>query len=214
LDHVDYDNDGDQDLLMGNMGLNSKIKASKQEPVNLYLEDFDQNGKLDAIMTITSDGAEFIFNAGSALQRQIPSIGSSLAADDLDLAEAIRLSVVELRSGVFINDGKSFHFQPFPNLMQVSFIQDFLVADLDKNGSPDILSVGNLYPATMQEGRYASSRGALLTGFPQSPQVLAYSQTGISIRGDTRGVARLNFQGQDLILIAQNDDSIMWLKQR
>jgi hypothetical protein len=214
LDHVDYDNDGDQDLLMGNMGLNSKIKASKQEPVNLYLEDFDQNGKLDAIMTITSDGAEFIFNTGSALQRQIPSIGSSLAADDLDLAEAIRLSVVELRSGVFINDGKSFHFQPFPNLMQVSFIQDFLVADLDKNGSPDILSVGNLYPATMQEGRYASSRGALLTGFPQSPQVLAYSQTGISIRGDTRGVDRLNFQGQDLILIAQNDDSIMWLKQR
>ena len=226
VDHVDYDHDGDQDLLLGNLGLNSKIKASVQYPVNLYLEDFDQNGKLDAIITTTSNGQESIFSPRILLERQIPVIGSSLPSNMLfvdasptDLFgerffETKKASVVELRSGIFINDGSRFRFEPFPNLMQISVIQDFLVTDLTKDGLSDILSVGNLYPASMKEGRYAASRGSLLTGLPNSVELLSYQRSGISIRGDTRGISKLNFQGQDLLMVAQNNDSVMWLKKR
>ncbi|MCZ6693801.1 MAG: VCBS repeat-containing protein, partial [Bacteroidetes bacterium] len=53
---VDIDNDGDPDYLAGNMGLNSKIKASQKEPATLFVHDFDTNGTLDPIICYYKDG--------------------------------------------------------------------------------------------------------------------------------------------------------------
>ena len=39
------DNDGDIDLVAGNLGLNSRLKASAKEPVRLYYNDFDETEK-------------------------------------------------------------------------------------------------------------------------------------------------------------------------
>jgi hypothetical protein len=74
INFIDIDEDGDMDLLGGNLGLNTKLKASKQEPINLYLQDFDRNGKLDAIMTMGSKSNESIFTTKSILESQIPSL--------------------------------------------------------------------------------------------------------------------------------------------
>ena len=226
VSHMDYDGDGDQDLLLGNMGLNSKLKASTEYPLNLYLEDFDQNGKLDAVMTVTGPEAESIFSSPVLLERQIPSIASTLPSDliiaeasltDLfgdELLKANKLSVTELRSGVFINNGTNFHFEPFPNIMQISFLRDFLINDLTGDGSPEILAAGNLYASSMQEGRYAADRGSVITGFPNHPTILPNRETGISLRGDIRRIAHLDYQGQDLVMVARNNSSIMWFKRK
>jgi len=173
INHADYDGDGDQDLLVGNMGLNSKLKATNKRTLNLYLNDFDQNGKLDPVMIFTAGGEESIFASREVLESQIPSIGPKFPTNrafaeaspkDIfgdGLSQAIKLTVKELRSGVFINDGNGFHFEPFPNAMQISFIQDFLIADFNADGLMDIFSAGNLFASSMQEGRYAADRGSI-----------------------------------------------------
>ena len=226
INHADYDGDGDEDLLVGNMGLNSKLKATKKRPLNLYLDDFDQNGKLDAVMTYTIMGEEFIFASRDVLESQIPSIESKFRTNksfaeaspkDIfgdGLSQAEKLTVKELRSGVFINDGNGFHFEPFPNSMQTSFIQDFLVADFNADGLMDIFSAGNLFASSMQEGRYAADRGSIITGLSDNHQVLSNHDTGISLRGDIRHIELLNYQGNELIMVVRNNDSIQWLKRR
>jgi len=226
INHADYDGDGDQDLLVGNMGLNSKLKASRKRPLNLYLNDFDQNGKLDAVMTFTTKGKESIFASRDVLESQIPSIRSKFPTNKAfaeaslkdifgdGLSQAIKLTVKELRSGVFINDGNGFHFEPFHNTMQISFIQDFLVADFNADGLMDIFSVGNLYASSMQEGRYAADRGSIITGLSNNHKILSNHDTGISIRGDIRHIESLNYQGNELIMVVRNNDSIQWLKRR
>jgi len=122
--------------------------------------------------------------------------------------------VNELRSGVFINDGNGFHFEPFPNIMQISFIQDFLIADINADGLMDIFSAGNLFPSSMQEGRYAADRGAIITGLPDNHHTLSNHDSGISLRGDIRHIKPLNYKGKELIMVVRNNDSIKWLMRK
>lgn len=223
ISHTDFDGDGDQDLLLGNMGLNSKLKATKRSPLNLYVKDFDRNGKLDAVMTIHKKGKESIFASRDVMEMQFPSIEKNFSANQAfakaspkdifgdDISQAIKLTVQELRSGVFINDGHGFHFEPFPNIMQISFIQDFLITDINIEGSMDIISAGNLFSSSTQEGRYAAGRGAIITGLPDNPRILSNRDSGFSIKGDIRHLKSLNYKGKEMIMVAVNNDSIKWL---
>lgn len=224
IESIDYDKDGDQDLLVGNLGLNSKLKANKSNPMHLYLHDFDQNGTLDPVMTLSKNGEEYVFNTQVQLARQIPSFNSSfltkqpfpvVSPSDLignGLTDAVKLTVSELRSGIYLNTEDGFQFKPVPNQMQLSTIRDFLVADLSGDDSMEVLSTGNMFPASSQEGRYAASRGALLLGFPDNPQVKSNGLTGLSARGDTRGAKQIKFQEQDYLIVARNNDSLLWFK--
>jgi len=223
IQSMDYDGDGDQDLLLGNLGLNTKLKASSEYPLHLYLNDFDQNGRLDAVLTFSPNGEESIFASRAELEKQIPFISRSFFSN-MDYAKAtpkeilgdgfskaIKFKAGELRSGVFLNEENGFQFLPFPNEMQISAIRDFMIYDFNADGNNDIFSVANLYAATMQEGRYAADRGSIIIPH-ENGRMLQNNFTGLSISGDARKVEMLNFQGEKLIMVVRNNDSIKWLK--
>ncbi|HKG68430.1 MAG TPA: FG-GAP-like repeat-containing protein, partial [Segetibacter sp.] len=46
----DFDNDGDIDYVAGNLGLNSRHKASIKEPLCIYAKDYDKDGLIDPVM--------------------------------------------------------------------------------------------------------------------------------------------------------------------
>src|SRR5205823_6175214 len=48
----DYDNDGDIDYIVGNLGQNSYYRASPRYPAKIYTKDFDNNGAYDAIPSL------------------------------------------------------------------------------------------------------------------------------------------------------------------
>ena len=56
----DLDGDGDLDLVVGNHGKNSRFRASAAQPIKMYLNDFDQNGSVEGILTFTdTSGRDF-----------------------------------------------------------------------------------------------------------------------------------------------------------
>ena len=223
--HLDYDGDGDQDLVLGNLGLNSKLKASESHPVRLYLDDLDQNGRIDPILTYSSGNEEYAFSSRDLLQKQIPSLGNTFQSNKSfseatlemifgkNIKESELLTAVELRSGIFVNEGNTFRFHAFPNILQISTIQNFLIDDLTGGGDLSIFSVGNLLKASTSQGMYAADRGTLIAGFPNHIQVLTNQETGISLRGDVRKIETLNFQEDMLLMVAINNDSINWYKR-
>ena len=122
----DFDSDGDIDLVAGNVGLNTKLEASPNEPVRLYIKDFDNNGSVDPVMTCYMQGEEYPFATKDVLSKQLIFLKkkftsySAYAGTTLNklfapeqLKGAIIREAVEFRSMYFENEGNN-KFNPIP----------------------------------------------------------------------------------------------------
>src|SRR4029078_1862538 len=152
---VDVDNDGDIDLVAGNLGLNSRLKATDKEPVRLYYNDFDDNGKKEQILTYYIEGKELPFANKDELQKQIPLVKKNFlyagdfakaSIDEIFSSEKLESSQVltanYFANAVLINDGKMhFSVQALPWEAQLTPYRDAIVINANNDDLPDILLV-------------------------------------------------------------------------
>jgi hypothetical protein len=92
-------------------------------------------------------------------------------------------------SGVFINDGKgNFQFRPFPELAQLSTINDIVTADFNGDGIPDILAGGNSEDADVATGNYDATAAILLIGHTDGTLTAMKATAGLSMKGEVRRI--------------------------
>ncbi len=188
---IDVDQDGDMDLALGNYGTNTVFKGTEQEPFSCRAIDLDGNGTFDPIYSRFIQGKEWPLHTRDQLMEQIPSLKKKFntyaafaAATPPEILgslfhKAYQLQITESRSGIAINEGGKFTFQPFPFEAQWSAITDFVVIDLDADGRDDLLAGGN---RVFQEATYgpidALDGLVLLNRGPGSFEVVPSRQTG------------------------------------
>ncbi|MFL5739530.1 MAG: VCBS repeat-containing protein [Flavisolibacter sp.] len=225
---VDVDNDGDFDLIAGNLGLNSRLKASPEEPVHLYYNDFDNNGKKEQILTYYVQGKELPFASKEELQKQIPLIkkkffyaGDFAQASINDIFSEDKLSTAEVFSAdyfsnaVLINDGHmNFTTQALPWEAQLSPYRDATVMDANGDGLPDILMVGNYYDNNIQMGRYDADFGTILVNHGKG-KFSCENINGLAIKGQVRHIKPISLSGVGVAwVLARNNDSVMVIRKR
>lgn len=142
LHTADVNGDGKLDILVGNLGLNTKLKASKERPVWLYHHDFDGNGQADPLIFHYMGEKLVPFGTRDDLIRQIPSLKKNHGSyseyaiiktpEDLFpktlLDKARKLPAFNFQSGVYFQDPKGgFEFVPFPDQAQWAPITSILV---------------------------------------------------------------------------------------
>ncbi len=212
IEPVDYDSDGDIDLLAGNLGTNSKFQVSQLEPLRMYYYDYDHNGKKEQFLTYYLNHQEVPFASFGELKAQLPSIKkkylyaknfASASKNEImgkNWKKAAILSANCFESGVFLNDGKgNFTFQAFPANFQYSTVQTFAFLKVSQLDSiPDILSFGNFYPNNIQLGRYDASYGNVILRSYDGPIPIPNT---LGIAGQIRKAAALN---GDLLIIRNN----------
>ncbi len=226
---TDADGDGDIDFILGNCGYNDQFsKTNKDHPLQLYVNDFDDNGTIDPIMCYYIQGKSYPMVSRDELLDQVVSLKkkyitykdyADATINDIFSKEKIRQAQIlhcdELASGILVNDGKNnFSFKPFPLEAQVSKIFGFAADDFDKDGRKDILCAGNFYPYRVQLGRSDASLGLLLKGSPDGKfSPVDPSLSGVYIDGDVRAMVQIkNKSGTDLIVVAKNDNAVQVLK--
>ncbi|MGB5356591.1 MAG: VCBS repeat-containing protein [Eudoraea sp.] len=220
----DFDNDGDIDLVCGNWGLNSKLKASEQMPVSLYSYDFDENGTVDPIVTYFHKGKETPFASKDELVKQIPFLNKKFLAykkfakADLDelfsadkLKKATKLKVYELASCYFENTGKgTFKKMALPLIAQSSTLQAIAVEDFNEDGFQDMLIVGNNYEISTQLGRMDALHGVILQNDQKNGFVELDNQS-FDVPGPARDIKNLQIAGRDYYIITINNDTPIFL---
>jgi hypothetical protein len=219
---VDIDNDGDIDLIAGNLGFNSRLHASENEPVRMYINDFDNNGRKEQILTYYLEGRELPFANKDELQRQIPMLKKKyLYAEDFakakfhdifpseKLDKAQLLTADHFANSVLINQGNlSFTTEALPWKAQLSSYRDAVVVDANGDNLPDILLVGNYYNNNIQMGRYDADFGTILLNKGKG-KFEVENINGLQIKGETRHIKKILIQGKEAFVLVRNNESTM-----
>ena len=223
----DVDNDGNPDIIAGNLGLNSKLKASQDQPVSLYYGDFDENQVNEQLLVYYRQGKPTLFASKDELIKQMPSLKSKFLkyadyarADLYDIFPkskfdaALQLQATELRSGVFYNHDGNFEFSPLPVEAQFSPVYALQVIDYDLDGNFDILGAGNFYDVNIQFGRYDAGFGFLLRNDGKGNYTwIGNGKSGLNLSGQVRDIKALNTVQGTVYVVAGNNDSLRVIKQ-
>ena len=217
---TDVDNDGDVDLILGNLGENFYLRPDADHPVKLWIKDFDNNGTLDKILSYTVNGNDFPVFVKKDLTEQMPLLKSvnisnhefakktiaELFAGDMENAQ---VKVVNYAAScIAINDGKGhFSIRKLPVAMQLSSVNAILIEDVNKDGFPDIISGGNFFDLLPQFGRLDASFGNVLINdkkgnFITMPAIVS----GIDLRGQIRNIVSFKRKNENCIVFLENND--------
>ncbi len=229
LDHVtgwfnaikagDLDNDGDIDLVLGNRGLNAMYKANKENPVKLYINDFDNNGTIEQIFTQTIDGKDVPVHLKKELTNQINVLKkqnlkfseyATKSIDELFSADVLQKAIVKevntFESIIAYNNGKGdFEIKILPVAAQLSCIYDIEVYDFNKDGIQDLILGGNNYEYKPQFSRLDANRGTILMS-SAAQQYSDQKNTGFFIEGQLRELHWIKSTSGDRYLIAGLND--------
>jgi enediyne biosynthesis protein E4 len=217
----DIDNDGDVDLIAGNLGLNSRLKASIKEPVRLYYNDFDGNGKKEQVLTYYLAGKEIPFANKAELEKQMPVLKKKfLYAEDfakstlIDLFGEDRLNKSEVLSAdyfsnaVFINNGNlTFETKTLPFEAQLTSFKDAVIVNANNDNLPDILIMGNYYGNNIEMGRYDADYGTLLINQGQG-KFSSEPLNGLSIKGEVRHIRKISIAKKEAFILGCNDNPV------
>ncbi|WP_431215872.1 FG-GAP repeat domain-containing protein [Puia sp. P3] len=175
----DFDNDGDIDFVVSNLGRNSYYKASDDYPVSVYAKDFYNQGITQCILTSfikDRQGGqlkEFASDSRDDLVAQLPFLKkrfltyNKFATTDFtqiftphELSGAVRYSANDMNSSFIRNHGNgTFTIQPLPDIAQYSAINGMVTDDLDGDGNPDICMSTNDFGTMPSYGRYDALNG-------------------------------------------------------
>ena len=226
---TDLNGDGRQDMVLGNLGLNSYLRASPDEPARMYVHDFTKNGTLQQIITFYKHGVSYPLATRDDLVRLIGSLrskypsykafGASRVEDIFPAADLQQAVVREARvfaSSVAMRqpDG-SFRLQPLPAEAQLAPVYASVSRDFDGDGRTDLMMAGNLYGVPPMLGRYDASHGVLLRGAADGFLPVDMQQSGVMIDGEVRDMKVLRHaRGGSLVAVARNNGRLLLLRSK
>ncbi len=224
----DFDKDGDQDFVVGNLGLNSRLRPSVDEPVGLFIADIDQNESLDHLLFYYKDNKAVPFFSRDELAEQVPLLKRAYPSYEmykdatyqdmigrLNLTAIAQKEVFTFSSIAVENRGEDgLLIKPLPMEAQMFPIFAFSFDDLDNDGKTDLMMGGNWFGVQPYFGRYDGGYGLVLWGDGMEMGKAAGRVSGLEVKGEVRDIQKIrNTNGDHLFLFGLNNDSLKILKK-
>ncbi|MBO0358588.1 VCBS repeat-containing protein [Hymenobacter sp. BT186] len=226
--HVaDVNADGQPDLVAGNLGLNTQIRATRQEPAELYYADFDNNGSIDPFLNFYVQGKSYPFVSRDELNEEIypmrrrftsykayADAGMTDIFPAEELAKAGKLEVNELRTMLYLNQGGKFVAAELPTEAQFSVVSQITSGDYNHDGHPDLLLLGNHADNRLKLGSIDANYGCLLQGNGRGQ--FSYVQqpaAGICVLGDVKSVSEITVNRQPYLVVGVSNGPIQFYKK-
>lgn len=218
---TDINNDGKQDIIAGNVGVNNKFNASIKEPIKMYYNDFDDNGKNECIVTYFLNGEEIPLSSKMEIEKRLPflkkkylfatnyaeaSITDMFKKDKIN--SSIKNEVNNLQSAALINIGNNtFTTTALPKEAQWSSIN--AITNIGGNKS-DLFIAGNFYENNIQIGRLDANYGLALNFKNNNFKVNPFNNFFLS--GQVRHITPIKIKGGQAYIVVKNNEPLQILK--
>lgn len=209
----DCDADGDMDYVAGNQGLNSKYKASSEQPALLYFGDFDDNGtrdlieaKYDGDKLLPVRGRSCSSQAMPVLKQRFPTydqFARSLLPDIYGqdkLANCGQLRATTLANSLLRNDGGGrFAVEPLPRMAQLAPLFGMVAA------GNELIAAENSFAPEPETGRLDGGTLLVLRDVAGALAVVPPAEHGLVQLGDHKALVA---SGQ--MLLGSRNDGPLW----
>lgn len=174
----DLDNDGDLDLIIGNAGSNLHYSPKKDQPMKLWVNDFDDDGTIEQIVTQHLEGGDYPIHQKKEITAQI----LKLKKENIKASEYAKRTIQELfkesvinntilktadiaESIIAINNGNGvFNIKQLPPQVQFSSVCAIETEDVNNDGFLDLIMAGNNFEFKPQFSRLDANYGSVLLG--------------------------------------------------
>jgi hypothetical protein len=221
---ADVNGDGKEDLIAGNLGLNSPVQASEKQPAELYFSDFDGNGSIDPFFNFYVQGTSFPFVSRDELNEEIypmrKKFGSYKAYADVGMKEifsgdqlqkAGKLTADQLETTIYLNQNGKFVASALPTEAQFSPVTQILTKDFNHDGKTDLLLLGNHSDNRLKLGSIDANYGCLLTGNGKGNFEYAHqSASGLSVNGDVKSAVEIKIKGTNYLVVGVSGQPIQF----
>ncbi|MEH6658255.1 VCBS repeat-containing protein [Leeuwenhoekiella marinoflava] len=222
IEKGDFDNDGDEDFIIGNLGANYKYQTTVEKPFDIYYDDFDNNGKGDIVLGYYNGDGHFPLRGFSCSSEQIPrlkkeikqyNIFASLEIDEVygkkDLEKSLHYAADTFNTIYLENLGGDFKMHKLPAEVQFAPVNDIIIKDFNEDGNLDVLLAGNLFVSEIETPRADSGTGVLLLGDGKGKfEVKTSKESGFFTNGDVKRLLHLQIQGKEFVLVGNNNSKV------
>jgi len=212
---------GRVDFVVGNLGLNTRLRATDSEPATMYVKDFERNGSVEQIVATYQGGVSRPLAMRDELVNALPHLKTRyLTYQDYagqtvtdifspaELAGAVVKQAYTFATALARNNGDgSFTLVPLPRAAQLAPVYGVLAADLDGNGTLDLLLAGNFDGVQPEIGRMSASYGLVLRGDGKGNFTpLRAVESGFFVPGQARDIARIRTRDGPRYVVTRNND--------
>ncbi len=215
----DFDHDGDDDYVVGNLGENNRFTVNNSFPMSVYATDVDKNGSIDPVTTAywkDENGVmqEYPVNYLDELTAQSPFFRREFASytkfsftimdsivNKALLPDSSKFHVNTTSSYIVWNDKGKFEWERLPSATQVAPIKKMIVKDFNGDSILDLLVAGNDNSFDVSTGYYDANKGIVLLGKGNRKfEISSSSKSGLLLQGQVESL--LYIEGNTPLLIA------------
>ena len=227
IEEGDFDGDGDQDFIVGNLGQNYKYQANDNQTFDVYYRDFDGNKTGDIVLSYFNDGEKFPVRGRECSSQQMPGIKdkfknyesfSKATLEDIYtegyLESSLHYQVQSFASIHLENKDGRLIVHPLPKEVQLSSVNSILIDDYNGDNYLDVLMAGNLYQSEVETPRNDAGIGLLLEGDGQGGfKPVLGRDSGFYAPGDVKDITTMVVNGREVIVLAKNQDYLQFIQK-
>jgi hypothetical protein len=217
---TDVNGDGKPDILAGNQGLNSRLRSTPESQLRMIVNDFDQNGSLDHILSKYENQKTLPLVLKPALLRQIPSLKKQLLTyasyqnkhleelfPQAIWANSLALQAERLETSLWINEGKGiFKISPLPVDIQSAPVHSILALP-GKSGLPYLIFGGNQSRIKPELGSQMGSYGWVLQPISTDRwKAMKPQESGLFVPGEIRSILTLSIENKPNLVVFRNNE--------
>jgi len=213
ITETDVNNDGHPDYILGNVGLNTKFKASEKKPFKVFANDFDANGTFDIVLSNVYEDEYVPVRGKECSSQQMPFISEKYKSYDefasasiIDIYGESLESASEYEANTFmsyllLNEDGQFNIKPLPAQAQSFPMLSCEEFDVDGDGYKDLIIAGSIYNTEVETPRWDAGTGLVLkSNRSDGYDVLSPKEAGLFLDGNIKSLTTMEVGARNYLI--------------